>query len=168
MVYSCSRRPRGDCIMRPFSCLSTMLGRNRRSPRTGAAAGRRQPSRGRPRLEQLEDRCVPTVFMVNSNLFNMNADGKVTLLEAVTAANNDAPAGDAPAGGFGNDIIQFDPSLNGQTITFNGSGLAITDSLAITGPGPDLLTISGFNTLLISIFDFFPSQINVSISGLTL
>src|SRR5262245_44939331 len=106
MVYSFSGRPRGDCIMRPLSCLRTLLGRNRRSPSAESAAGRRQPTRGRPRLEELEDRCVPTVFTVSSTAMNLNVDGQVTLLEAITAANNDAPAGDAPAG-FLADFIQF-------------------------------------------------------------
>lgn len=129
---------------------------------------RRSKPSFRPWTELLEDRCVPTTYTVNSTAMNTTGDGQVTLLEAVNAANNDAPSGDAPAGSFGNDIIQFDPSLNGQTIVFNGSGLVIIDDLTITGPGSDLLTISGFNTLLLTVSDFFSTRINVTMSGLTL
>ena len=50
-----------------------------------------------PRVELLEDRCVPAVFTVNSNLINYAVDGLVTLSEAIAAANNNAPRGDAPA-----------------------------------------------------------------------
>lgn len=121
----------------------------------------------RPRLQVLEDRCVPTVYTVNSTAMNETADGQITLLEAINAANNDAPNGDAPAGS-GADSIQFDPGLNGLMITFNGAGVVITDRLTITGPGSDLLTISGFNTLLFSVFDFSSTRFAVTMSGLTL
>jgi hypothetical protein len=40
------------------------------------------------------------------------------------------------------DVIYFDASLSGQTITLTSGELAIDASIAIQGPGPDLLTVS--------------------------
>src|SRR6476620_3437383 len=156
--------------MKPLTCLRTLLGWNHRLGCTEYVAPRRQALRRQPCLELLEDRCVPTLFTVNSNLINMDPDGQITLLEAITAANNDAPAVDAPAGGIGPDVIRFDPSLNGQTINLNGAALTIIDNLTITGPGSDLLTIDAFNTHIFHVndFDFIPGTISVQISGLTL
>lgn len=135
------------------------------SHRRSTSFGRRH----RPCLEPLEDRCVPTVYTVNSTAINLTVDGKVTLLEAVTAANNDSPSGDAPAGFLG-DFIQFDSSLNGQVISIANSSLVIIDDLTITGPGADLLTIAAFNTHIFNVndFNFIPGTISVAISGLTL
>src|ERR1044071_1239678 len=43
------------------------------------------------------------------------------------------------------DVIQFDPSLNGQTILV-ATQLSVPKTLSIEGPGADLLAISGGNT----------------------
>lgn len=130
----------------------------------------RTPSR-RPRrlcLERLEDRSVPTVFTVTSTAINFTVDSQVTLLEALQAANNDTAAGDAPAGS-GADTILFDPNLNGQTITLAGVELFITGDVTITGPGADLLTISGNNaSRIFTVDNFATSMITVRVSGLTL
>ena len=126
---------------------------------------RRTTSPLRPRLELLEGRSLPTLFMVTSNLIDFNVDGQVTLLEAIQAANSNVPSGDAPAGSAGLDTIQFAPSLNGQTITKPVSTLHITEALTINGPGSGLLTISGNNVA--QIFDVYPA-VDVVIRGLTL
>ena len=60
------------------------------------------------------------------------------------------------------DEIQFDPSLNGQTILV-ATQLSVTKTLSIEGPGADLLAISGGNTTRI----FFATA-PVTLSGLTL
>jgi hypothetical protein len=96
--------------------------------RTSPARARR----GRPRLEWLEERCVPATFVVNST-----ADlafpppgappGVVTLRFALTEANADT----AP------DTITFDPSLAGKTITLSlvGDSSAGPSALAVGAPG---------------------------------
>ena len=42
-------------------------------------------------------------------------------------------------------MIEFDPSLAGQTITLSGFDLPITANVDILGPGQTLLTIDGNN-----------------------
>ena len=44
------------------------------------------------------------------------------------------------------DTIDFDPSLNGQTITLAGSELLVNKSVSINGPGPNNVTIDGNHT----------------------
>ena len=85
----------------------------------------------------------------------------VSLREAINYANADT----------GNsDTITFASSLTASgpaTITLNGTELAITNSMAITGPGASQLTIDGHNAS--RIFDLNgPSTSNVAITGLTL
>ncbi len=138
---------------------------------------RRQPF-FRPRVEPLEGRCVPAVFTVNSNLVNLDVDGKVTLLEAIQAANTNAPAGDAPAGDLTSvavDVIRFAPSLSGPVIiTLGGTPLSITEDLTINGPGvasfpTSFIAING-NSLsrIFNVDNFAPTTINVAINGLIL
>lgn len=76
------------------------------------------------------------------------------LLYCVTQANANAGS-----------TIQFDSSLYGQTITLS-STLPITSSMTITGPGANLLTISGGNAVRILTVNN-PSG-TVTISGVTL
>ena len=40
------------------------------------------------------------------------------------------------------DTIYFDPALNGKTIVLTSGELAINANITITGPGPNLLTVS--------------------------
>jgi hypothetical protein len=60
-------------------------------------------------------------------------DAKISLREAITAANTNAAFGDAAAGqadftgGPSGDTITFAASLDGQTITLGGVELTITD-----------------------------------------
>ena len=63
------------------------------------------------------------------------------------------------------DSIDFDPALNGQTITLTSGQLGIGRDLTINGPGWDKLTISGNDRL--RIFQMASGH-TVSISGLTL
>ena len=41
------------------------------------------------------------------------------------------------------DIIRFDPSLNGQTITLTSGELSVNKNVTISGPGPGQLSVSG-------------------------
>jgi hypothetical protein len=84
----------------------------------------------------------------------------------LTVANTaDAGAGSlratVAAAGAG-DTIQFDPSLNGQTITLTSGEIALSKNLAITGPGASNLSISGNNSSRV-----FNVTATDSISGLT-
>lgn len=61
-------------------------------------------------------------------------DGVVALREAITAANTNAPVGDAPAGDPGNDTITFDiPGSGPHVITPLSPLPVITDTLTIDG-----------------------------------
>ncbi len=101
-------------------------GRRRGSPPTG----KKRPSR--LFVEPLEDRCVPATFNVINNLDT----GAGSLRQAITDANANAGA----------DIITFNPSLFGSTITLTTGALPnIADPLTITGLRQDGLTISGNN-----------------------
>lgn len=102
---------------------------------------------------------VVMTFIVNST--NDPGDGtcdvtECTLREAITAAN--ATADD--------DIINFDASLAGQTITLNGTDLDIDDNgtLTINGLGADQLSVSGNNTSRVFLIN---SGANVTINGIT-
>jgi hypothetical protein len=63
------------------------------------------------------------------------------------------------------DTVNFDSSLNGQTITLTSGELLINKNLTITGPGANLLAING--NAAGRVFDI-TSGINVTISGLTI
>jgi len=103
------------------------------------------PRMPRPDFEQLEGRLLlSTVYVVDSLADIAFDDGLLTLREALTAANTDKAVNDAPAGD-GADIIQFADALftaGPASIELRGLGLVISDDLAITGPGADLLTIT--------------------------
>ena len=89
------------------------------------------PRRYRPQLDVLEDRHLPSTFMVNTVLDVVNpADRKLSLREAITKANHHAGADTIvlPAGVFKltlagddntNDAGDFDVR---DTVTFQGAG----------------------------------------------
>jgi hypothetical protein len=94
----------------------------------GLVRRERRRARFAPRVEGLEGRALLAVLTVTSN-----ADSGMGSLRAAVAA-----AGDG-------DTINFDPSLNGDTITLTGGEIDITKNLTIFGRGEDQLTISGDN-----------------------
>ena len=106
-------------------------------------------------------------FTVNTNA-DWNAadasDGLISLREAIQAANTNAPAGDAPAGDSGQDIIEFDLSgASSNTITLTEGEFAISEDLQINAT-PDV-TIDANNASRMFSID---NSSTVSASGLTL
>lgn len=117
---------------------------------------------------------------VNSRSDVMGLDGVVTLREAITAANTNAPSGDAPKGDPGLDTIVFDiPGPNGfvQTINLTSPLPAITEALKIDGytqPGASANTLAVGNNgvLLIELngtgAGVNASGLNITTSGCTI
>lgn len=86
----------------------------------------------------------------------------------ITVMNtNDSGAGSlraALAAAADGDTINFDPSVNGQTITLTSGQLSVNHSIAITGPGADMLAVDGNHA---SRVFYIASGKTVTISGLT-
>src|SRR5262249_5123984 len=120
-------------------------------------------------LEVLEDRTLPTLFLVNSLIdgpVNLG-DATVTLRDAIEAANTDVAVSPGGSVGHGADEIQFARELRG-TIRLVGE-LAIKSALKITGPGAGVLTVSGNHAApVFNIDDGTSSEKLVTISGLTI
>src|SRR5687767_2794880 len=120
--------------------MSLLYGRRLSARRTSRGGG----SMG---LEALEPRMMLSTITVTSLADNLDADGQVTLREAIVAANSNTSV-DGSTAGSGADEILFSSPLFTQgpgTITLGLGELQITDDLTITGPGADLLTINGNN-----------------------
>jgi hypothetical protein len=88
--------------------------------------------------------------------------GTLSLRQAITTANASA-----------DNVIEFAPALIGSTITLAGGEIAIQKPMTITGPGADVLTISGANASRIFFIrpvpdDLVPDHTYVTISGMTL
>lgn len=154
----------------PWSTHRNRAGRAGRSRPHWRSAGHR-PSFV-PRLEVLEGRLTPAVLTVNTLADETAADNVLSLREAIAVVDSGSAAGLSSAelaqisGTLGqNDTIQFAPSLAGGTITLTAGRLAITQNLAIVGPGANQLTISG--NAASRIFDISGTT-TVSIRGLTL
>ncbi|MEM7457629.1 MAG: hypothetical protein AAF456_25085, partial [Planctomycetota bacterium] len=83
----------------------------------------------------LEPRQLLATFVVDISIDDGGTvnDGRISLREAVIAANTNAPFGDAPAGDAGNDQIIFAPWLNDKTISLNGDALPVTEALEVRG-----------------------------------
>src|SRR5262245_16181900 len=110
-----------------FSWLRNSSAPRNRS-RKGTLAGCRRPFV--PRLTALEDRTLPSTFLVT----NLADAGPGSLRYAVQQANL-APGADA---------IEFAGGLKG-TVALAGGQLSITDDLTINAPGQGRITVSGIN-----------------------
>jgi hypothetical protein len=96
-----------------------------------------------------------TVIQLSPFVTTLSDSGPGSLREAIINANNSP----------GDDVIRFQPSLNG-TITLTSGELTVTNNgkLEIIGPGADKLTISGNNLSRI----FYLDNAVFSLSGITL
>jgi hypothetical protein len=143
--------------------------RRLRRARSANRASSSRSYRRKPLFELLEDRRMLAVITVNSELDNTTGgDGKVTLREAIIAANTDGPT-DGGGTGSGTDIIQFDPALNGKTIKLTMGQFAITTPMTIQGPGFANLTIDAqSNSRIFEVGAAAPALFAVTIGGLSL
>ncbi|MEZ6131694.1 MAG: Calx-beta domain-containing protein [Planctomycetaceae bacterium] len=115
--------------------------------------------------EVLEDRALLTAFIVDTiEDGSLVGDGAVSLREAIVAANTNATYLDAPAGDSGLDTITFHPSLNGLTITLNGTGLTISEDLMISDGNLLPIQIDGDDASRV----FEVAAGNVSLSDVTI
>jgi len=97
---------------------------------------------------------VGSALAATITVTNNNDDGAGSLRQAI----NDSSPGDT---------IDFDSSLNGQTITLTTGSLVIDKILTITGPGANLLTVDGNFTT--RVFTNNAAVVDtISISGLTI
>jgi hypothetical protein len=101
-------------------------------------------------IELLEDRTVPSTFMVD----NLADSGMGSLRQAVLDANANPGA----------DLIRFAPTARDGTIPLTSGQLSITDDLTLDGPGADRLVVSGNDA---SRAFRIGSGVAVSIDGLT-
>jgi hypothetical protein len=111
------------------------------------SARRARKSRPRfvPQLLQLEDRTLPSVYIVTS------------LSDSGTGSLRDALAS-------GDSTIDFAPGMHG-TITLSSGELVVNSSVTINGPGADKIAVSGNNAG--RVFEV-ASGFNVTIDGLTI
>ncbi len=120
-------------------------------------------SKYRPLMELLEDRLAPATITVTGTGDTIAEDGAVTLREAMTAANNNAASGDAPAGEGGAviDRIEFNiPGSGVQTIRPASQlptigGRVVIDGYTQPGASPNTNTLEqgGSNAVLLIELD---------------
>src|SRR5262245_26566383 len=121
------------------------------APQSRRAWSKRSPGAGfrpvafAPRLELLEDRTLPSTFLVT----NLNDSGAGSLRAGIAS---------------GDDTITFARGLHG-TITLTSGQLDVTSSVTILGPGASKLAVSGNNAS--RVFEI-AAGFDVSISGLTI
>src|SRR5258708_26971753 len=139
--------------------------------RIGRSGMRLRKRREVPRLraaEVLESRCLLAVITVTSLADNLVHDGKVTLREAIQAANTNTRVDGSAAGQSGvQDTIVFQTGLTG-TIKLNPAlgEMLITDSVTI-------VRLAAKNTIIDAqhnsrVFDVAASAGNVTFAGLTI
>src|SRR5215471_8649713 len=76
---------------------------------------------------------------------NATSHGLPASIIVVTNANDSGPGSlrDALASANDGDTIDFESSLNGQTITLTSGQLVVDNSVTISGPGANLLALDG-------------------------
>ena len=125
-------------------CLGTRPSHGRPTPRRRSAV---------PRLEILEGRpLLSTITVTNPN--DANTPGLLSLRQAIERADSE-----------NGDVINFDPSLKGKTITLTGGELVLSSTMTIDG-GTNNVTVSGNNAS--RVFDITSGAGKVTLDGLTI
>jgi hypothetical protein len=117
---------------------------------------RRARLRAWPSAHALEPRRLLATFLVS----NVNDSGPGSLRDAILSANT------AP----GADVVDFAPPASG-TIELTSGQLVITDSVALNGPGADVLAVSGLDaSRVVSVVGgaVASAAIDVTLAGLAL
>ena len=109
------------------------------------------------------------IYVVDSLADNLEEDGRITLREAIRAASQNAAVGDAPAGAVDGrtDRITFAAKLfeaGPATIVLDRNELVLEGTLAVLGPGADLLTLDADRRSRV----FNADSGTVAISGMTI
>jgi hypothetical protein len=130
--------------------------RNGPRPRRADGAAR---ARCHLEVERVEDRRLLTTITVTGVGDTIADDGVVTLREAITAANTNAPSGDAPAGTAGLDTIAFD--IPGQGVHTN-DGLVQANKIGVNAAGTATTYTNGVD---IRIDSCTPLTIGGTIAG---
>jgi len=113
------------------------------------------------------------VWFVGTALFCSAITSTQTAQATVLTVTNIADSGpgslrDSVLSAGNGDVVQLDPSLNGQTITLTTGGIPINGGVTIEGPGASLLTVRRADEAPSSlIFHTFGSD-PIMISGLTI
>ena len=128
-----------------FSFLRNTTSRGLQSRAQRQPAGRRF----RPRLEALEDRCVPSTLTVTNTLDYGPGSLRYEIAQAESGKSGKVTT------------IDFAQGLHG-TITLYYGQLNITRNVTIQGPGASLLTVSGGNSS--RVFEVAPN-VTAIISG---
>src|SRR5262249_18526498 len=123
-------------------------------------------------VEVLEDRCVPATITVTSlaDPTDINFQ-KVTLRQAIQAANTNQSVNGSTAGAPGADTIVFQDGLTGTIQLEPGVGdLTIKEPLTIRGLGAANTVIQGKNGIAntVRIFQMTATAGDVTLEGLTL
>src|SRR5437763_3528248 len=130
--------------------------------------GRRISEKNDEKKSPMKRKTVPILFLITL-LFAATASVQNLHAATLTVSNtNDSGAGSlrqAISDSSSGDTINFDSSVNGQTITLTSDTLQINKNLTITGPGANLLAINGNAN---GVFFINESDIDVTIAGLTI
>ncbi|HYO10273.1 MAG TPA: hypothetical protein VER17_14995 [Tepidisphaeraceae bacterium] len=99
-------------------------------------------------MQPLERRVLLSSYLVDTTSDSAadaagTKDGKVSLREAIVAANTNAAFGDAKAGSSDGDVIRFADALKEKAVTLTNGQFSITDDLTIDGPAGDVFLDGG-------------------------
>src|SRR5262245_16338629 len=149
--------------------LSKMASRMVSNPTAGPGRHQRTPRRFRPALERLEGRAVPATFTVTTTLDTVAADAKMSLREAISAANAH-PGPDTivlPAGLYR--LALRETFIADAPRALAAGALAVTDTTVFRGAGAGSTVVDGHRgDRVFDVLGTAPSSIKVTFQGLTI
>ena len=152
-----------------FSQFSVSSRTSRTSSRSRRRTGGQTALSLQNSIQSLENRILPATITVTSLDDNLNADGFITLREAIQAANTNKAVDGSVAGSVGEDTIVFAPTLDTSaglvaSLAMSGEQFTISESLKITGNGSLKTVIDASSSSRI----FFVSSGSLTVEKLTL